>query len=84
MKMNIATTIGYIASLLVILAAVILILLGRDGSNDGVEMSPLAYSLLLLGHGRPRPERLPIFIINRFGLGISCLGLITGDDKPAE
>ena len=81
MKMNIATTIGYIASLLVILAAVILILLGRDGSNDGVEMSPLAYSLLLLGLVG-LTGTAPIFIINNLGLG-KLLG-ITGDDKPAE
>ena len=80
MKMSTVASIGYVLSLLVILAAAILILREWSGPG-GVEVSPLAYSLLLLGLVG-LTGTAPIFMLTHLGLG-KLLG-ITVDDEPAE
>ena len=83
MKLNTAMNIGYVISLLVILAAAILILREWSGPGGGVEVSPLAYSLLLLGMVG-LGGTLPIYLVTKLGwdkiLGLNNEKEAAGDE----
>ena len=82
MKLYTAMNIGFLISLLVTIAAAILILLGRDGSNGEVEVSGLAYSLLLLGMVGIGGT-LPIYLVTRLGWD-KILGLNNEQEAAGE
>ena len=83
MKLNTAMNIVYMISLLVTLAAAILILREWSGPGGSAEVSTLAYSLLLLGM-IGLGGTLPIYLVTKLGwdkiLGLNDEQEAAGDE----